>query len=192
MAIPNEKLARALDALHRVDRNGIVRASDLTRTYRERLQKAAFLQEIIKGWLLVSHPEAPPGSSVSWYASFWTFVSLYLRDRFGDEYCLSAEASAQRLAGSTTIPKQVAVMVQPDVRQFIQLPFDTSLAIFSTVEALPPHREFRDGVWTMGLEAAIVRLPEAFYRNYPQDAEIALRMMPDPRKLLLTCSKAVR
>jgi hypothetical protein len=184
MANQNEKLARALEALERVEQDGIVRSSDLGQTYRERLVKAGFLTELIKGWLFVTHPEAPHGSSVSWYGSFWAFVRQYLESRFGDGYCLSAEASIKRHVRSAVIPAQVSVIAQADVRQVVKLPFDTSLYVYSTAEALPPDSVKIDGVWAMDLPTALCRLAEPFYRTSPEDAELALRLIRDPSSLL--------
>lgn len=184
VAAQNEKLARALEALRLAERDGIVRSSDLSQTYRERLVRAGFLAEIINGWLVVSHPEVMHGSSVTWYGSFWAFVSQYLESRFGDGYCLSAEASIKRHVRSAVIPAQVSVIARGDVRQTVRLPSDTSLFIYSTKEPLPPNRLKLDGVWTMDLPTAICRLAEPFYRTTPEAAEIALRMVRDPSDLL--------
>lgn len=49
MATQNEKLARALQALHTAERDGIVRSTGLSRTYKERLVKAGFLDEVLGG-----------------------------------------------------------------------------------------------------------------------------------------------
>jgi len=184
MTPQGEKLARALEALSLSERDGIVRSSGMSRTYRERLTKAGFLDEIISGWLVVTSPDAPLGSSVAWYGSFWAFLSQYLESRFGDGYCLSPEASVKRHVQSSLIPKQVAVVVRETTFQTITLPSDTSLLIYPTREALPPSRVTLGGIWTLDLPTAICRLSEPFYRNNAEDAEIALRMIRDPSDLL--------
>ncbi len=51
-----------------------------------------------------------------------------------------------------------------------------------------------DGLWLMGLPDALCRIPAAFFRSYPEDAEIALRMLRDPGpllRILLTGSNVV-
>lgn len=184
MATQNEKLARALEALKSAERNGIVRSGDISRTYRDRLVKAGFLEEVINGWLVVTHPESPHGSSVSWYGAFWAFASQYLEQRFGDDYCLSAEASLKRHVRSALIPTQVTVIVRQTAFQNVSLPFDTSLLMYSTTEPLPPNRVKLDGLWTMDLPTAITRLSAPFYQTSHEDAEIALRMIRDPSALL--------
>jgi hypothetical protein len=72
MADPQEKLAESLEALHRLQARGAaaIRSRDLSRTHRERLVKAGFLKEVIKGWYIPARPDEAPGDSTAWYASF--------------------------------------------------------------------------------------------------------------------------
>jgi hypothetical protein len=59
MSTPPAKLAEWLEQLERLQAAGgaaAIRARDLTRTHRERLMAAGFLQEIIKGWHIPSRP----------------------------------------------------------------------------------------------------------------------------------------
>jgi len=184
MTNQSDKLARALDLLRVTERDGIVRSAQLSRIYRDRLIKAGFLEEILRSWLMVTHPAAPSGSSVAWYGSFWAFVSQYLEDRFFDGYCLSAESSIKCHVQSSLIPLQVSVMVTKHVIQTVILPSDTSLFIYPTAEVLPPHRVKLNGLWIMDLPTALCRVAEPFYRTSPEDAEIALRMVRDPTDLL--------
>ena len=101
MATPNERLAASLEALHAVQRDGIVRSSDLSRTHRTRLIQSGFLEEVLNGWLIVTHPGMADGASTAWYSSFWAFVAQYLGSRFGGDYCLAGGvvASAPRRGG---------------------------------------------------------------------------------------------
>jgi hypothetical protein len=77
MATTREQLAASLDRLRKVAQDGIVRSSELSRTDRERLKKQGFLEEVMKGWLIVTNPEVPKGSTISWYVSFWPFMRRY-------------------------------------------------------------------------------------------------------------------
>ena len=72
MAIPSEKLAESLAALKTLQDEGraAIRASDMTRTHRERLLKNGFIREVMKGWYVPSRPDEPAGESTTWYASF--------------------------------------------------------------------------------------------------------------------------
>ena len=59
MPAANEKLADSLQQLKILQHQGkrVVRGSDLTRTHRERLVRAGFLGEVIKGWYLPARPD---------------------------------------------------------------------------------------------------------------------------------------
>src|SRR5690349_10341268 len=96
MASLNEKLADALGKLRRLGNNGtrrIFKSDEFTRTERERLVTAGFLQQVIRGWVMVTRPDDGPGSTAAWYTSFWQFCRVYLDDRFGTDWMLSAENS---------------------------------------------------------------------------------------------------
>ena len=85
MAAPNEKLAESLDVLKVLQTEGrrVFRSDELSRVHRERLVENGFLQEVMKGWLISSTPDARQGDSTPWYASFWEFCARYCNDRFG-------------------------------------------------------------------------------------------------------------
>jgi hypothetical protein len=63
MATPADKLAESLAVLKDLQDAGRValRASDMTRTHRERLVKAGFLKAVMKGWYIPSRPDEPAG-----------------------------------------------------------------------------------------------------------------------------------
>src|SRR5207249_6169930 len=72
MPSPNEKLAESLDelkALQQANRR-VFRSDDLSRVHRERLVDNGFLQEVMKGWLISSSPDAQAGEGTPWHASF--------------------------------------------------------------------------------------------------------------------------
>ena len=133
MATPKELLAASLDVLHRTERDGVVRSSEISRTHRERLKRNGFLEEVTKGWLIVTNPAILKGSSTSWYVSFWPFVRRYLNERFGDGYCLSPEASIKIHTGSTLVPKQLIVITKKKGVQTLSLPLGTSLLMYMVI-----------------------------------------------------------
>ena len=71
----------------------IVQSKEIARADRELLIKTKWLQEIMKGWYMLVRPDIAVGDSAAWYANFWDFLRIYLGERFGDQYCLSAESS---------------------------------------------------------------------------------------------------
>ena len=91
MAIPHKKLAESLEVLRALQERGVVvvRSGDLTRTHRERLVKNGFLQVVMKGWYIPVRPDGIAGESTAWYASFWGFCAVYLKERFGTNWSLS-------------------------------------------------------------------------------------------------------
>ena len=94
MATIAELLASSLNVLKQVQQNGdfmIVKSGDLSYTHIKRLVNNNFLKPIIKGWYVVADPRALPGDSTAWYASFWSFITRYATERYGNEWCLSAE-----------------------------------------------------------------------------------------------------
>ena len=183
MAISGEQLAASLDRLSKVAQDGIVRSSELSRGDRERLQKHGFLEEVIKGWLIVTNPEVTPGSTTWWYVSFWPFMRRYLNDRFGNDYCLSPEASLKLHVGSTIIPQQLIVITKKKGVQRIELPCGTSLLLYEDSERFPENRVNQENIWIMDLQSALCRVQPAFFRNFPFDVELALRMVKDPSAL---------
>ena len=77
MATPSEKLATSLGVLSELQADGrrIFKSDELTRLHRERLRLNGFLQPVIKGWVMSVSPDARPGDSTAWYASFWEFCA---------------------------------------------------------------------------------------------------------------------
>src|SRR5438874_12260122 len=95
MPSPNEKLAESLDALKPIqeDNRRVSPSDDLSRVHRERLVENGFLQEVMKGWLISSSPDAQAGESTPWHASFWEFCARYSDERFAAQWHLSPEQS---------------------------------------------------------------------------------------------------
>lgn len=94
MATPGEKLAASLQILRDLqeDQNIVaIKSSEINRTHRERLIKNGFLKEVSRGWYIVSNPHEAAGDTTSWYTSYWQFCSRYLKDKYGDAYCISAD-----------------------------------------------------------------------------------------------------
>lgn len=176
---PREQLAASLDTLRKLAKDGIVKSSELTRGDRERLLKNGFIEEVMKGWLILTNPEAEKGSTTSWYPSFWPFIRRYLNERFGDDYCLSPEASLLRHTASTLIPQQVVVITRKKGVQKIDLPHRTSLLLYQDTARFPENRVNQENMWIMDLTSALCRIQPVFFKNNPLDTEIALRMVKD-------------
>jgi hypothetical protein len=187
MATPAEKLAASLEVLGEFqDKNGIaiIKASDIARTHKERLLSNGFIQEVIKGWYISIRPDIPKGDSTSWYTSFWQFVSVYFKDRFGAEWCLSPEQSIFIHIGNYSVPKQLLVRSPRANNNKISLLYDTS---FSDLKLSLPTKveiEEKEGLYLYSLISALKESSPNFYAQYPTDARAALAMVRDSSEVL--------
>src|SRR5882762_6952606 len=88
MPSPNEKLAESLGVLKELQQGNrrVFRSDDLSRLHRERLVENGFLQEVMKGWLISSSPDAQVGESTPWrtMAPVAGAVPLFARRENGD------------------------------------------------------------------------------------------------------------
>jgi hypothetical protein len=89
--------------------------------------KNGFLQEVIKGWYLPVSPNTIAGENTVWYSSFWSFISKYLNERFGNDWCLSPEQSLLLHVGNLTVPDQLIVHALKARNKITQFPHHTSL-----------------------------------------------------------------
>jgi fido (protein-threonine AMPylation protein) len=187
MAVPNTKLAAALEELRRLQADGsrVFASSQLGRTARERLIKSGFLQEAMRGWLVSTSPATRDGDTTPWFSSFWEFCRRYCDERFGDTWHLSPEQSLQLHAESSAIPKQVVIYSPAAHNNRIDLPHGTSFFALQQKE-LPPARdlELRAGLRVFRVEAALLRVPASFFSDQPVEARVVLAGIRDPSELL--------
>jgi len=186
MAAPAEKLAQSLSALKELRVKGVVaiRAGQLSRTHRERLLKAGFIREVMKGWYTPRHPDEPAGESTGWYASFWSFCAEYLDNRFREDWCLSPEQSLNLHIGDWTVPKRLLVRSTKGGNKPTQLLFGTS--IFDIRLELPPtgNRELKNGQRIFNLPAALIGCAPGRFTDHPDDLRAALAMVAEPSDIL--------
>lgn len=186
MATPADKLAASLAVLKELQDAGRValRASDMSRTHRERLIKAGFIKQVIRGWYIPCRPDEPAGESTSWYASFWSFCSSYLDSRFDEDWCVSPEQSISLLTGNWTVPRQLLVRSPRGNNKPTEFIHGTS--IFDVRLDLPPaaDREVKDGVRLYKLSAALLSCSPAQFASRPTEMRAALAMVQDASDLL--------
>ncbi len=187
MATPKEKLAASLTELQKLQQDGrrVFRSNELSRVHRQRLLQHGFVEEVMKGWLISSSPGAGPGDSTPWFASFWEFCANYCNDRFNDNWHLSPEQSLLLHAESTVIPTQVIVYSPKGTNNTVNLLFGTSLYDLKQKE-IPPRTDVvvRDGLRLSSLDAALVKVPEAFFKRSPVEAQVALANIRDASEVL--------
>ena len=186
MSTPSEKLAESLKVLAKLQRQhaGAIRASDLSRTHRERLLKQGFLLRVMNGWLIPSRPDNVEGESTAWYASYWQFCAVYLRGRFKTQWCLSPEQSLSIHAGSWTVPKQLVVRAPKARNKITNLPHGTSL--FDLRANLPTgrDREVVEELQVFSPECALIECSVHFFSSNPTDVRAVLLTIRDAAGLL--------
>jgi hypothetical protein len=186
MATPSEKLADSLEALRKLQDRGVIaiQTSDLSRTHRERLLKNGFLQEVVKGWYIPCNPIEAPGESTAWYASFWSFCSIYLSKRFGEEWCLSPEQSLSLHAGNWTVPQQLLIRSPKGNNKVTLLPHKTSL--FDTRYSMPDLKEVEivKGLRLFSSVYALVTCSPRFFIQHSTDARTVLSLIKDASEVL--------
>lgn len=186
MAAPADKLAASLAVLKNLQDAGRIalRATDMTRTHRERLLKNGFIREVMKGWYIPARPDEPAGESTSWYASFWSFCAAYLDSRFAEEWCVSPEQSISLHTGNGVVPRQLLVRAPRGGNKPMKLIHDTS--IFDVRLELPPpeDRFVKNGVRLYSLPAALIGCTQAQFAARPTELRAALAMVQEPSELL--------
>jgi hypothetical protein len=186
VATPQEKLAESLDALRKLQDRGLVaiRATDLSRAHRERLLKNGFLLEVMKGWYIAASPDNAAGESTAWHASFWAFCAAYLRERFGNEWCLSPEHSLSLHTGNHAVPPQLVVRSGRGGNKPTALPYGTSLLDVRAAVPGAKDTEERDGLRLFSLPAALIASSPALFEHNPIDARAALAAIRDASEVL--------
>lgn len=176
------------DALSRVrfqcdrHRAHIVHSSEISRADREILLRTGWLQEIIRGWYMLVRPDIGTGDTSAWYSNFWDFTRIYLKHRFGDEYCLSAESSLDLHLENPTIPKQVIVIVNHGAG-LRKLMYNTSLMIYADTNNFPTEIEKKQDINVMSLSYALCKVTPTYFKNNPLEAELSLRKIRSPDEL---------
>jgi hypothetical protein len=186
MATPADKLADSLALLKELQEKGrmAIRASDLTRTHRERLLATGFIRKVMKGWYVPSRPDVPEGESTSWYASFWAFSAAYLSERFDDQWCLSPEQSISLHTGDWTVPKQLLVRSPKGGNKPTTLLYGTSL--FDIRLELPPPADIAviGGMRVYNLPAALIACAPSHFPTHAFTLRAALAMVSDASDVL--------
>ncbi|MEO8024544.1 Fic family protein [Polaromonas sp.] len=187
MPAPNEKLAQSLAELAALQERGhrVIRGNQLSRTHRERLSKAGFIEEVFKGWYLPGRPGEPLGSTAAWFAGMRNFISGYCDDRFGQDWHLSPEQSLQLRSGERALPRQLQVWTKGGNNQRVELPHACSLFLYRAPNLLPAQAESNEGgLRLVALAPALVAVGPGFYQQQAVAARIAFGMLEDPAELL--------
>ena len=186
MATPREKLAKSLEKLKELQDSGAIaiKATDLTRGHKERLVENGFIREVIKGWYMSIPHDEPQGNSTSWFTSFWEFCSRYLEDRYGEDYCISAEQSLILHSGNTTVPSQLIVRSTKGNNSLTSLLFGTSIFVMKSPLPAIAEIELKMGIRVLNLASSIIHSSLSIFDRQSIDTRTALMMIKDSSELL--------
>lgn len=186
MATPGEKLAASLELLQKLQDQKIVgiKSADLSRVHKERLLEQGFIREVFKGWYISVPPDEKKGDSTSWYTSYWDFCSRYLQDRYGEDYCVSADQSLLIHAGNDAVPHQLIIRSTKGNNGLTALLFGTTLftmkSPFSELETIEIHK----GLRVLNLPSAIIYCSPSLFISNPIDVRTAYSLVTDASQLL--------
>jgi hypothetical protein len=187
MATPAEKLAQSLEVLKKFQRkNGIavIKAGNIARSHKDRLVSKGYIREVIKGWYISIRPDEKEGDSTSWFTTFWHFTSVYFKERFGNEWCLSPEQSLSIHSGNHVIPKQLLVRSPKAGNNKTDLLHNTSF--FDVTSSLPSKADIveMDGINLFSLTSALIACSPNYFSQHPTDARTALALIKDSSEIL--------
>ena len=169
-------IADSLKKAKRHARDGILRSAELSATDRTRLIRSGWLTRIVRGYYGLGTP-GREGESGVWYGhDFRSFAKLYLPDRFGREYCLSAKDSIEVHIGEPLL-EQIVVNTRNQSAK-VDLPFKSSILVIPGY--LPDVVDEVDGLRVMSLAEALCRVPSSYFEANPLKATVALRSLRDP------------
>ncbi len=187
MGTPGQKLAESLKKLKELQDSGIIaiKAGNLSRVHRERLADSGFIREVVKGWYVAVPPNEQPGDSTTWYVSFWGFCAGYLFDRYGEDYCISAEQSLLLHTGDHTVPRQLIVRSTKGNNLPTNLLFNTSVFVMKSPLPHKAEIEMKDGLRLLSLPSSIIHVSLSFYEKQPKSVQIALTTILNNQQDLL-------
>ncbi len=186
MADPNIKLAQSLEILRKKQRKSgkAIKTGQISRTHRERLIKNKFLTKVTKEWYLINNPNEKDGDTTAWYTSFWEFCKSYLEDRYGTNYCLSAEQSVLLHAGVTTIPHQLIVRAPKAPNKTIELLHGTSMYIMKSAIQNQTEIDYSTELQIQSKEEALVNMSPVMFEQNPIEIKTLIADIKDPSTLL--------
>lgn len=192
MAIPEEKLAKALEVLKKFQDNdgiAVIKSSAISRSKRDILLKNGFIREVMKGWYISSNPREVKGDTTSWYAAFWKFCKIYLNDRFNNDWCISPEQSISIHSGNWSIPKQLIIRSPKAGNNVTSLINDTSL--LDAKLTMPSNEEImeKNGIRIFSLQAALIACTQNYFSQNLTDARTALSTIRDASDILSSLLK---
>jgi len=183
MATIQEKQAESMAVLKAYQdahgENLVIHGADtLGRIHTERLVDSGYLKMVIKGWYIPCSPGSE-GDSTVWYVSYWHFIVAYLNNKFGEDWCLSAEQSLRFYSGCSVVPNQLIVRSPAGANNDCPLLFGTSVLDIKASLPSSIEKEPRYGLHLYPLANALLVVAPDYYRHYPLEARTCLASLRD-------------
>ncbi len=186
MPTPSEKLAEALEVLHKLQEQGLVaiKSTEISRVSRELLVNKGYLKEVSKGWYTPGRPDERPGDSNSWYSSYWEFCGRFLQEKYGKDWIVSPEQSIQLHAGNWSVPKQLLIRSSEGSNYIMPLAHETSLLVIKAALPSGENTEVMQGIRCYTLAGSLIFCsPNTFAQN-AIEARTALAIIRDSSEVL--------
>lgn len=172
----------ALSALKTLQDQGrrVFRTGDFQPEDRRRLLNMGYLDEVLRGWFIISSPANRKSDTTAWHASYWQFIAGYFNDRFGADWVLSPAQSLALHAENMTVPKQILVYSSAASNNMTKLPHGSSI-YDNRSKTMPTADEaaVRNGLRLWTPATALVRVPEHYFAASHLDVSVVLRSMRD-------------
>ena len=174
----HELLASSLETARAISfQNLVVRSVDLSRIHRERLLKADCLIPIYSGYYFLSSPLMERDLGSLYNQGYWVFMSRYLSDKTGGEYCLNPQASLNLHTGHENPPPQLVVISKKLSLPGIELSGGQRVVIYADEKRLPNHCDSLLDVKIMSLGTTLTRLGPRDYTDSRDQVLTAIRMV---------------
>jgi hypothetical protein len=178
MPTAHETLARHLETALKVAKNNVVQSAQIPSRTRQYLVASGCLLEVIKGWYLLAPPGVKAGDTTLWHGNFWNFLNEYLRERFGNDYCLAAEASLDLWGGKMQTPVQVIIMTKSGGVGKTDLAFGTSIMTYRDPPRFPDEPAQFEGLNVMSRGMALAKVSATYYQKDDVTAQVVLKITP--------------
>lgn len=177
-----ETFYRSKQEVNKLAYNRVVRVNQVPRCHWLRMREYNLTKPIMRGWHLIRNDEKESFKDI-WFnqGGFESFLAYYLKGRFKDAFCLSAESSyVLHMKGH--VPRDTHVMMLFGGSTLLELSFNCWLSLYVEKLRFPIDIESVNNLRAMTLPLALCRIgPNAIKRN-PQLYEQALNRFksPDP------------
>lgn len=177
----NDRLQSARRRAASAAKRAIISSSALSRGDRETLLQARYLRRLMKGWYALAS-EPWPTSAADDLSDldadlFHGFLGIYLEQRLGDRWCLSAESSLRFLLDPDRVPERIVALTEYGATTHHAFAGLTDLTVYRDLDRFPEDTTSWAGLRVMSPESAIARLKPAALEREPELLERSLSLV---------------